>query len=42
MINDTLIIFIVISLFVIFGGIIGIISHFISKYMVHKLKDYTC
>jgi hypothetical protein len=37
MINDTLIIFIVISLFVVFGAIIGTIAHFITKYILSKL-----
>jgi hypothetical protein len=35
--NDILIIAIVISLFTIFGAIIGIISHFITKYILSKL-----
>jgi hypothetical protein len=34
--NDILIIGVVISLFVVFGGIIGIISHFITKYILSK------
>jgi len=35
--NDILIVIMVISLFVIFGGIIGVISHFITKYILSKL-----
>jgi len=35
--NDILIIGAVISLFVVFGAIIGIISHFITKYVIKQI-----
>jgi len=35
--NDIIIIITVISLFVVFGGIIGIISHFITKYVIKQI-----